>query len=156
MPSYTVPNTNVSFNSHLEPAFGIYSMDTMGDRRFPRVTSNISISSHFKNKNFFVIPPIDIFLDTDPIAFGDPGTMVISVPFTSTAQSSFDASFFQDYVIDGSVYSTFTITYQDDSADYIFEDWRNNSDAVIGTNSALSISLSTVTSYSSIYCNLSV
>ena len=87
MPSYTVPNTNVSFNSHLEPAFGTYSMDTMGDRRFPRVTSNISISSHFKNKNFFVIPPIDIFLDTNPIAFGNPGTMEISAPFDSSAQS---------------------------------------------------------------------
>ena len=158
MPSYYIPTTatgNIDFLGDLEPAFGTYDMNVMGDRRFPRVTSNIGISGDFANKNFLVIPPIDIFLDTNPIAFGNPGTMEISVPFDSPAQSSFDASFFQDYVIDGSVYSTFTITHQGDG-DYIFNDWRNSSDTVIGTNMELSISLSTLTSYSSIYCNMTI
>lgn len=155
MPSYYVPTTNISFNTHLEPAFDTYSMDTMGDRRLPRVTSGISINSHFKNKAFHVLPPIDIFLDTNPVPSGDPGTMVISAPWSSSGQSSFSAAYFQDYVIDGSTYSTFTITYQQDG-DYIFNDWRNSGDSVIGTSLTLSISIGTLASYSSIYCNLTI
>jgi hypothetical protein len=149
MARYEIPNTNVSFQSHLRTPFGLgatnNSLNTVGNRIFPRVTSPPAIGSirNIVSPNF-VYALADIFITDE---FGEPiqnGTVEVTSPMTIAAADQIGIS--PTFVIDSRTYSTITLQCNP-AYGYTFSAWRNQDGTLLTTDNPATINLNTANLY---------
>jgi hypothetical protein len=150
MARYEIPNTNVSFQSHLRTPFDLgssnNSLNTVGGRIFPRVTNPTGIGSirNIVSPNF-VYALADIVITDE---FGEPGgpggTVEVTSPMTIAAADGISIS--PTFVIDSRTYSTITLQCNP-AYGYTFLAWRNQDGTLLTTNNPATINLNTANLY---------
>ena len=153
MTRHLVPTTNVSFNSHLEPAFETYSLNTMGGLCYPVRTSGGTQVDEFNTGDYFIrMGPIQVYDgDASRPLFNDGGKVRYSSPFTTSYDWTVDAINL-GYVIDRSVYSTITLQHDDTQGNpggYFFIGWYTPTLGLISTSNPATLSLSLTSVYNS-------
>ena len=153
MTRHLVPTTNVSFGSHLNPAFQTYSLNTMGGLSYPRRTSGGTQVDEFNTGDYFIrMGPIQVYdLDAGRPLFNDGGKVRYSSPFTTSYDWNVDAINL-GYVIDRAVYSTITLQHdysQGNPSGYSFIGWYTPGGALISTSNPATLSLGLSSVYGS-------
>lgn len=115
--------------SDLNDIFDTNSFDGMGDQRYPRVSSNISINSHFRSRQFFK------FNTVRDAAQGANGTVQVNSPVSLTANGAINTI---NYVFDGNTYSSITVQANEEYGN-VFERWQGR---VTDTGTATTLSTS--------------
>lgn len=110
MSKFTIPNTDVSLKGTLKDGGAFAdssgtSLNTYGSsNRIPRVTSNISIDSHFRNRDFVRFVNI---ISTDNSGQNQLGSVQVTSPFSEGPAQS--VSLGVTYVFDTSAQTTITL-----------------------------------------------
>lgn len=110
MSKFTIPNTNVSLKGTLKDGGAFAdssgtSLNTYGSsNRIPRVTSNISINSHFRNRDF--VRFVDI-ISTDNSGQTQLGSVQVTSPFSLGPSSNLSLGV--TFVFDTSAQTTITL-----------------------------------------------
>lgn len=137
---YITPNTNIGIGG-IRDAFPntVGSLYELGNtQRWPRVSTNVSINNHFRNRTFYWWNVIDTLGGTDSV-------VEITSPMSLGPANSINTSLYQ---IDSSVYSTMTLKTSAYSG--TFYAWLADGEAEISTQLEVTITLSDWWSYSSI------
>lgn len=153
MSRHLVPTTNVSFNSHLNPAFQTYSLNTMGGLSYPVRTSGGTQVDEFNTGNYFIrLAPIQVYDgDTGGPLINDGGKVRVTSPFTTSYDWRVDIVNL-GYVVDQSTYSTITWQHDDSQGNpsgYFFIGWYTQSLGLISTNNPYTASFSNASVYNS-------
>lgn len=140
MPRYSIPSTNTSFNSDLQPAFGTYNLGTMGSRIYPRETSGGTAVSELVPSSFiYVLPTLRVWNDnTNSYAGTSVGTVEFTSPFTLGPGSTLNPLNFR---INDDTYTTITITATP-AYGFSFNFWANGSGTFITSTNPYTVSIS--------------
>lgn len=153
MTRHLVPTTNVSFGSHLNPAFQTYSLNTMGGLSYPRRTSGGTQVDEFNTGDYFIrMGPIQVYdLDTGSPLLNDGGKVRYTSPLTTSYDWRVDI-LNSGYVIDRAVYSTITLQHtglEGNPSGYGFIGWYTPGGGLISTSNPATLSLSSTSVYNS-------
>ena len=144
MSKFTIANTNVSLKGTLKDGGAFAdssgtSLNTYGSsNRWPRVTSNISINSHFRNRDFVRFATI-FSTDENGSAVG---TVQVTSPFSEGPAQS--VSLGVTYVFDNSAQTTITFEASFVSG-YIFIQWQDHLGTVLSFDNPATLTLTNAT-----------
>jgi hypothetical protein len=148
MARFSTPNTDVSFNTHLAPAFSLgttfQSLTVAGQRIFPRVDSGGTEVSELRNKSFlYAIADIVMFNIDTGTTTTSAGTISVTSPMTIAATSGV-ISLTPTFIIDDGTYSTITLVCTP-AYGFFFVGWSDQNDNTFAFNETSTVSLSNST-----------
>lgn len=145
MSKFTIPNTDVSLKGTLKDGGAFAdssgtSLNTYGSsNRIPRVTSNISIDSHFRNRDF--VRFVNVFaVDGNGNALG--GSLQVTSPFS--LGPSDNISLGVNRVFDTSAQTTITVQANAISS-FTFQSWQDHAFNNLSFNNPATLSLTNAT-----------
>ena len=148
MPRFQIPNTNVSFQSHLRTPFGFgttnNSLNTVGSRIFPRRTSPTAIGDirNIVSPNFVYQLADVVTVDDLGFTTNTRGTVQVNSPMTIGPATL--VSIWPTFVIDSRTYSTITLQCNQ-AYGFQFLYWTDQNGSIITANNPATISLSNST-----------